>query len=424
MILSPHNLVLQRDLKEKQIKTKPSLSTLLGALFRSSRGIVTATAVFTAALLAIALVRAYPFNDDVNPTISAGNDWLTYKANALSILRDGLSMPRVAGSYARPGGFLYNYFVAGVFALTSVNSKHVYLAQTVLLGLSVGLMTLAFKAYLNQLTPIYFLLLAVPYSLEVFFVYTFRLLSENLVIFLLALFCFCGLAAFRKRSVALAVVTGVIAGLCALCRPNLILLPFSTALLFLLYVKGKVRILVAAVFLAASILTFGLLPLRNYVVTKQASLSALTYTGDWEKPDVDFSAPLTAGKLTRAAVTSLGFYGRRVLFCFGLTTFRQFDLSPYWLRPHWIIMWAGAFLFCWQRLKQRRPEFWEAFAMTFVLFYLTPLIAVAQIHNYGVRMIVPVLPMLLLMAVAGAGAKVKNFSGYGKDEPEAFKSRA
>ena len=112
-------------------------------------------------------------------------------------------------------------------------------------------------------------------------------------------------------------------------------------------------------------------------------------------------------RIDKAAVTGhAGFgisatvvmYGKRVLFCFGLTFF---FLPIHWLRPHWIIIWAGAFLFCWRAWKRRRLEFWQAFTITFVAVYLAPLIAVAQIYNYGVRMIVPVLPVLLVMAVAG-----------------------
>jgi hypothetical protein len=41
------------------------------------------------------------------------------------------------------------------------------------------------------------------------------------------------------------------------------------------------------------------------------------------------------------------------------------------------------------------------------VMYLGPLLAVAQISNYGVRMIVPVLPMLLLLAIVGVAPKLE-----------------
>jgi Dolichyl-phosphate-mannose-protein mannosyltransferase len=378
----------------------------------SVRGILIAAAIFTVLLVAIAACRAYPFNDNVNANISAGNDWLTYKENALSILHEGLAMPKVSGNYTRPGGFLYNYFVAAVFALTGVNSTHVYLVQAVLLGFSVGLMALAFRPFLSQrIAAVYFLLLAGLYFLEVFCIYTFRLLSENLVIFLLSLFCLLAVQTVSKKSFALAALAGAAAGLCALCRPNLVLLPLGVTLLFAIYLRGKARLAIPAIFLVSALVVFALLPLRNYVVTKQASLSAITYTRDWERPEVDLSTPITFKKIADAISATVVLYGKRVLFCFGLT---YFYLPIHWLRPHWIIIWAGAALFCWRAWKKRRLEFWQAFTITFVAVYLAPLIAVAQIYNYGVRMIVPVLPVLLVMSVAGLAPQLERLMRGGR----------
>jgi hypothetical protein len=268
-------------------------------------------------------------------------------------------------------------------------------------------MTLAFKPYLsNRVSSIYFVALAGLLFLEVFCIYTFRLLSENLVIFLLALFCLLTLRAFKTESILLAVAAGVAAGLCALCRPNLILLAPATAVVLFFYRKLRSRrIIMPAILLATFCLTFALLPLRNYAVTKKPSLSAITYTNDWAIPEIDLAAPVTVMKIGRALVTSVDFYGRRILFCAGLTTI--FGLRIYWLRPHWIIMWAGALLFLWRAVKRRRLEFWEAFAITFIVMYLGPLLAIAEINNYGVRMIVPVLPMLLLLAIVGVAPKLE-----------------
>ena len=318
----------------------------------SVRRILIATAVFTALLLAVAAWRAYPFNDNVNATISAGNDWLTYKENALSILRDGLTLPRVSGNYTRSGGFLYNYFVAAVFGLTGINSTHIYLVQAVLLGFSVGMMALAFRPFLSRaITAVYFLLLAGLCFVEVFCIYTFRLLSENLVIFLLSLFCLLAVQTMTRRSLAIAALAGVVAGACALCRLNLVLLPLGVAGLFAVYLRGKARVAVPAIFLAGAVIVFALLPLRDYVVTHEASLSAITYTRDWERPKVDLSPPMTFEKIAAAISATVVLYSKRVAFCFGLTFFY---LPVHWLRPHWIIIWAGAFLFCWRAWKKRR----------------------------------------------------------------------
>ena len=206
----------------------------------TTRGILLSTLLLTAAFLLPALYRAYPFVDDVNSRISAGNDWLTYKENALSILHEGLTMPRVGGNYDRPGGFLYNYFIAAIFALTGENSTHVYLVQTILLAFSVGVMVFAFKPYLTaRATTIYFAALALFVFVDVFCLYTFRLLSENLVVFLLPIFCLLVLRSFETESYFLSACAGIVCGLCVLSRPNLILLSPSTAALLFLYGKRK-----------------------------------------------------------------------------------------------------------------------------------------------------------------------------------------
>ena len=167
--------------------------------------------------------------------------------------------------------------------------------------------------------------------------------------------------------------------------------------LFLFFIKEQRRVSSAAAFLVAALLTFALLPLRNYLVTGRATPAALTYTRDWERPDVDLSPPLNARKIVQTTATTALFYGKRILFCLGLTFF---ELPIHWLRPHWLIIWGGAFWFCWQRAKKRRLDPWIVCCITFIVLYLGPLVAVAQIYNYGVRMIVPVLPVLLVLAVA------------------------
>ena len=156
--------------------------------------------------------------------------------------------------------------------------------------------------------------------------------------------------------------------------------------------------------LAGFCLTFVLLPLRNYAITRKMSISAITYTDDWLTPALNLTAPLSLAKLAQAISTGFGFYARRILFCMGFTFL---ELPVYWLRPHWIIMWAGVLVFLWRAAKKRHLELWEAFALSFILVYLGPLIAVAHISNYGVRMIVPVIPMLLLLAIKSLPPKLR-----------------
>jgi hypothetical protein len=265
-------------------------------------------------------------------------------------------------------------------------------------------MVLAFKPYLTaRVTAIYFAALALFVLVDVFCLYTFKLLSENLVIFLLPIFFLLVFRSFERGSLLLSAGAGVVCGLCVLCRPNLVLLsPLTAALLFLYGKRNWHRIMSGVTLLAGFSLTFVLLPLRNYANTRELSISAITYRGDWIIPRLDLAAPLSLVKLAQAISTGFGFYARRILFCMGFTFV---ELPIYWLRPHWIIMWVGVLGFLWRAVKRRHLEFWEAFALSFIVVYLGPLIAVADISNYGVRMIVPVIPMLLLLAVSALPTK-------------------
>ena len=47
-----------------------------------------------------------------------------YRVYAESVLHDGWTMPAVSGSYSRPAGFLYVYFVAGVMSVLGTELHH------------------------------------------------------------------------------------------------------------------------------------------------------------------------------------------------------------------------------------------------------------------------------------------------------------
>ncbi len=79
--------------------------------------------------------------------------------------------------------------------------------------------------------------------------------------------------------------------------------------------------------------------------------------------------------------------------------------------PHWILMWGGVALFGVARLRAGRLAPWEALAVGVVILYLVPLIAGAQLTSYGVRMIVPVVPTVLLLAVEGTAERLPRLVG-------------
>jgi hypothetical protein len=361
----------------------------LATFLATRRGIYLSTLVLLLVFVLLSCYRAYPYVDDVNEANSGRDDWISYKMNALSVLHDGLSMPAVKHNYHLPGGFLYNYFLAGLFALFGENSAYVYLFQAGLLALAVGLTAIAFKPLLPGTTAaIYFWALALGAFLDVFWFYTFRLLSENLVLFLLPIFYLLILKTVKRESTSLASFAGVALGLCVLCRQNLILLgPGITVLLFI-YLKGRPRrALISLSFLVWAGLTFSLLPLRNYAVTGEISVPVIHYSAQRLTSNVEINEPITPASIAG-----------KILFCAGITT--AMGLPLYYLKPHWLVMWIAALIYSWRLLKSRRLEFWQAFAFVFILVYLTPLLGVPGISNYGVRMVVPVMPMVLLLGVS------------------------
>jgi hypothetical protein len=190
-----------------------------------------------------------------------------------------------------------------------------------------------------------------------------------------------------------------VVGLCALSRQNVILLgPVSAILLFIYLKRQPGRTLISLSILFWFCLVFSLLPLRNYAVTGDVSIPVIRYAAQQLTSSLEINDPITRTSLIKKAFTTFTYYARRILFCAGLTT--VLELPIYYLKPHWLVMWIGASIYTWRLLKRHHLEFWEAFALLFILMYLGPLIAIADINNYGVRMIVPAMPIVLLLGVS------------------------
>jgi hypothetical protein len=356
------------------------------------RGLVLWTAVLLVLFVVLAIRRCGDFVEDVSEATATGEDWLAYRQNALSIVDHGMTMPAVQGNYVRPGGFLYNYFVAAVFAVTGPNSSYVYVVQAALLALSVGLMAAAFRSYLSVTTLWYFAIgLAATAYLDVFRYYTFKLLSENLLIICLSGWWLSMTAAIRRPSSgALFCVSGAALGLCALTRPNLLPLgPVVAGILWIRRMRDGVAPRGVVLFAAGFVACASLLVWRNLAATGQIDLSVLTYTGDWMRP--------SAGGLA-----ALEFYSRRALFSVGFLPLLD---AAYSVRPHWVLAWAGVAAFC-VAAWSRGLETWELLVVAFIAVYLGPLIAVAHLTNYGYRMIVPVVPAVLLLAFRAVDLRV------------------
>jgi len=354
------------------------------------------------ALLAGAAVRLYPFVDDVTPERALNDDWLVYKERALSILRDGLAMRIEAGPHSPPRGFLYSYFIAGVFALFGENSAYVYLVQAAMLGVGVGLMYLAFRPWLPPgAGALYLAVLTASSTVDVFWKYTVRLLSENLALFWLAPFFFASLRVLTGPPVRWSAAAGACLGLAALARPHLaILAPAMVAWVALATRPRRWR--AALALLVPFGLLLSLMAVRDYVVTGRLDMGSITSTRGWTPPHAELGASPTLRDLLGAAGAALGALAVRVLYCLGFL----FVLgAKYPLMPHWILMWAGAGAFVGERVRRRQLEAWQALPLLQIVLSLLPPILLSSVENYGVRMILPVVPAAWLLAVLWAAER-------------------
>jgi len=325
----------------------------------------------------------FPLANDVDPS---GDDWWSYHRFAVSVLNGGMTMPAVRGPYTRPGGFGYVYFVAAVYKLLGVRSDAVYLIQTFLLALSVLGFVHAFR---RRLTPFYLLiygLLVVVFDyLDHFRFYTFRLLSENLLIFLFAALFIAFERLLSSGSRLAAAATGLLAGACFLVRPNTLLLAPAWALLLIYRKRDRRTIVNSAILIAGLVLMAGLIVWRDYAVTAAFDLRVLTTRQDWLHP-LSFS-------------DAFPFYGRRILYALGYLHALIPEYGSFW---RWYAAWAGVLLLVGWCLRNRQIDDLDLAALVFLPVYYGPLIAVAYITNYGVRMLTPAMPVVLYLAVRGA----------------------
>jgi hypothetical protein len=324
----------------------------------------------------------FPLSNDVGPS---ADDWWSYHHYAVSVLNGGMSMPAVQGLYTRPGGFGYVYFVAAIYAFFGVRSQAVYLIQTLLLALSVFGFVYAFR---RRLTPFYLLfyglLVIVFFYLDHFRFYTFRLLSENLLIFLLAPLFIAFERLLSSGSRLAAVATGFLAGACFLVRPNTLLLAPAWALLLLYRKRDKRTVINGAIVIVGVILMAGLLLWRDDAATAAFGLRVVTTRQDWLHPS--------------SIGAAFPFYGLRILYVLG---YLHGLIPEFGSLRYWYAAWAGVLLLVGWSLRNRQIDDLDLGALVFLAAYYGPLIAVADITNYGIRMLTPAMPVVLYLAVRG-----------------------
>jgi Dolichyl-phosphate-mannose-protein mannosyltransferase len=387
----------------RTLVTVPASSWSVHA-FIQSRQSLPLWAVLSVALLLIlpiyapTLIRLFPLTNDVDEATSRGTDWLSYHQMAVNVLDEGLTIPAVQRDYSRPGGFGYIYFVALMYAVLGVRSGAVYFVQGLLLIGAIVTTAILFRQRFSLPGALLLTVgLVVFLAVDMLRVNTFHLLSENLLVPLIAVLLWTVLKAESTDRLHWFVLAGAVCGLCALTRPNTVFFGPAIASLIVLHPwhpQRLHRVTLAAAFIAAFAIVCSLLPLRNYAVTGNIGVWAALRPAGWQVPDAKGERGVPA--FDWLAETAR-FYGARTAFAVGIPTFLQPALR---VRPHLLLMWSGVVLYLWFSCRCPRM-FWERLLLTLAAVYLLPLVAVAHITNHGFRMVTPVVLLLLPLAVKG-----------------------
>jgi hypothetical protein len=345
------------------------------------------------------LIRLYPYTNNLAELLAGTDDWNFYAKNALEIKRGGFLMPHFDGAYAYPGGFFYNYFVAGCFAVFGENAIPVYIVQSLLLGCSVTLIYLAFRNKMKIRTRWVFLLFVTLVALlDVSKDYSVRLLSENLAVFTVAAFVYCLLKAVELRKFHWQIGTLFFLIVSVLTRP--VMLPFGIvfAALICWYCFRYRTISIAKTILFTAIVLLGIsaIAIRNYFFCGEfLFFPVLGVYGSGLQVE-QFSAMLLI---------------KKTLFMFGYLPALS---DVYRVRPHWMLLWAAYLAYLFFRKKQWwKFELAEIPVHLFLLVYCGLSLVFVTVDSYGFRAFIPITLLLVPFSMMAA----ERFTGSGPSTP-------
>ncbi|MFH1868346.1 MAG: glycosyltransferase family 39 protein, partial [Candidatus Omnitrophota bacterium] len=378
---------------------------------------------FIAVFFILSLTRNYDFKTFESILNATGDDWGTYANHALDIKNNGMLMPGAETAYCSPAGFLYNYFIALCLVLFGEKSLPIFVVQHLMLGLSVALIYWTFRDKMRCLTSLVFLCTLFFFALkDVYKNYSPLLLSENLVLFLMALFFFCFVKGFEKDKLVLQISCAVVLGLAILTRPNIFVygIVLVPAVAFYYTKRGMAGCGNLLIFVLALIAGASFLGIRNYLLLKQfiflpTNMLSIDGLRNFHPipPSVDLSRVATNLLYTKLHIDILivnyveyirqqpglffQFYWKKILFCFGyLPSLLSGSQAP---RLRWMIAWAGYFAYLFMHVRNRkRWEMWELALNLYIVCYYGTLVMTTYVHNYGFRMLIPGIFFVLVFA--------------------------
>ena len=348
----------------------------------------------------IAAIRLYPYQNELAEILNGPlDDWKMYAQTALDIHSNGLSIPSVNGDYDYPNGFLYNYFLAICFSIFGTNTTPIYIIQSCFVGLSIFVAYKTFREHMRPMTGMIFLIVFFLFGLlDMNKYYSFRFLSENLIILLLALFFYQTKKAIETESWLNFLSSGMFLGLGIMTRPNLFPIALLMIMIFTFYtIKKKINFSNYSILLTSFVICSSILALRNLSVTGNMTffpVNSFTFFKQY------FTHPdLMAENIFH-----------KLLFTGGYLSF----INPvFQWRPHWTILWIIYFIYSILKIRKKENfEIWEKQMHLFILSYAAIMIFVIDtnlIGCYGFRYILPlvftVLPFAFLSAEKVSGKR-------------------
>jgi len=341
----------------------------------------------------IAGIRLYPYQNDLNLILNGPlDDWKMYAQTALDIHSNGLSIPSVHGDYDFPNGFLYNYFLAVCFSIFGTNTVPIYIIQSCFVGLSIFVSYRTFREHMRPLTRMLFLFVFFLFGLlDMNKYYSFRFLSENLIILLLALFFYQTKKAIETESWLNFLNSGMFLGLGIMTRPNLFPIALLMIVIITFYtIKKKINLSNYSILLTSFVICSSILALRNLSVTGNMTFfpvnSFTFFKLYFIHPDL--------------IITNIF---HKLLFTVGYLS--SIDPAFQW-RPHWTFLWITYFVYLIFKFRRKEElKIWEKLMHLFIFSYAAMMIFVIDtnlIGCYGFRYILPlvftVLPFSFLSA--------------------------
>ncbi|NBX81352.1 MAG: hypothetical protein EBQ94_13450 [Flavobacteriales bacterium] len=332
----------------------------------------------------LSLFRLYPFSETTPGISNEIDDWFRYWDNGNDIVKNGILIPSQKGEYYGPGSFLYNYFIATCILVFGKNDSTIYLIHSILLSSSIVIIYQSFKHKLSSFSGIALLLtLSVFGYLDVLKNYSFKLLSENLALFLVALFVYFVSVFFQHKRILHLYLAGIFLVLNILTR--LTLLPFAfvfLALIFIYFIKTKSITLKKMIPLLLLVL-FGIsiIAFRNYLVCGKWTFLPTEGMSD---------AYSQSGEFTLINVA------KKTLYSFGYLKILNQD---YQIRPHWFLLWFAYFFYLYQKIKNyKNIPFDELIFNVFIIVIYALNLVFVTVTSYGFRAYLPAIFLLIALS--------------------------